>query len=244
MLRKAINSLVNRLPRDPSRELPLIETCLRQLPRLTYWRLKQGGFTPGAIIDIGAHEGDWSRDIRSIFSAPILMVEAREEQRSKLEQVSREIGEARVIVSLLGSEQGKSVIFHANGSASSIFAERTGIRLDHYETRMQTLDSIVGPAELSPPLFLKLDIQGAELECLRGAPRTLAGAEVVQIETALLPYNEGAPDAREVITFMAEHGFSIWDISGFVRPDRVNLTHLDVIFVKTESDLRPKLNFG
>jgi hypothetical protein len=47
----------------------------------------------------------------------------------------------------------------------------------------------------------------AELECLRGGEATLAMAEVVQLEVALLNYNEGAPLAAETIAFMDGHGF-------------------------------------
>jgi hypothetical protein len=38
---------------------------------------------------------------------------------------------------------------------------------------------------------------------------------------------------------MDAHGFAIFDIVGFVRPNRINLVQIDVIFVAKSSSLRP-----
>ena len=72
-----------------------------------------------------------------------------------------------------------------------------------------------------------------------GRMATLAKAEVVQLEVALLNYNEGAPLVAEVIAFMDAQGFAFFDVAGFVRPDGDNLVQIDVIFVAKVSRLRP-----
>ena len=61
----------------------------------------------------------------------------------------------------------------------------------------------------------------------------------MQLEVALLNYNESAPQAAEVISFMDSKGFAVFDIAGFVRPKGIELVQLDIIFVKKESSLRP-----
>jgi len=43
----------------------------------------------------------------------------------------------------------------------------------------------------------------------------------------------------QVITFMDERGFAIYDIAGFVRPNQKDLAQIDVIFVRKDSKLRP-----
>ena len=75
---------------------------------------------------------------------------------------------------------------------------------------------------------------------LRGADAALKKTEVVQLEVALLPYNEGAPTPLEVFNFMDELGFAIYDIAGFVRPNARDLAQIDVIFVRKDSKLRPE----
>ena len=85
---KIINAAVNRISLGPASKRELMETVIRKLPEATYWRLREQGFAPGGIVDIGAHEGCWTRMIRGIFPAPpILMIEARNEQLPVLRQV-------------------------------------------------------------------------------------------------------------------------------------------------------------
>ena len=105
---------------------------------------------------------------------------------------------------------------------------------------MRTLDHVLSSRQrIAQPIFLKLDVQGGELECLRGGNGTLAQAEVVQLEVALLNYNEGAPQATEVISFMDAAGFTMFDIAGLVRPNGIDLVQIDIIFVRATSKLRP-----
>ena len=54
-----------------------------------------------------------------------------------------------------------------------------------------TLDKIAGPVPSRG--LLKIDVQGTELEVLEGGEKTLSTCEAVQLEIALLPYNDGAP---------------------------------------------------
>jgi FkbM family methyltransferase len=54
---------------------------------------------------------------------------------------------------------------------------------------MRRLDDVL--AEMPGREFdlLKIDVQGAEIDVLRGAGRTLAGVEAIVIELSLLEYN-------------------------------------------------------
>src|ERR1019366_3776556 len=112
--------LGKRSERDP------LETVLRQLPSATYWRLREQGFSPGGIIDIGAHDGDWTRMIKSIFPAPpTLMIEARQEQEPILQRACKKLSDVDYAIALLGSKPIKSVQFQVSGTGSSIYAERS-----------------------------------------------------------------------------------------------------------------------
>ena len=241
IVHKLVNSLVSRLQLGRRDDRSLLETVLRQLPCAAYWRLQEQGFCPGSIIDVGAHEGHWSRTIRSIFpSPPILMIEARREQEPILKRISSELLNVQYTIELLGSKNRKAVQFHVNDTGSSIYAERSNMPKAQRTMASFTLDDVTARFDwLTPPIFLKLDVQGAELDCLRGGAFVLARSEVVQLEVALLNYNEGAPQAAEVIKYMDEQGFSIFDIAGFVRPNGVNLVQIDLLFVSRDLKLRP-----
>jgi FkbM family methyltransferase len=215
---------------------------LRLRERRANWRLREQGFAPAGIVDIGAHEGHWTRAIRGIFpEPPILMIEARVEQEPALQRLRMEFPDVDYAIALLGREAIAAVPFHVSGTGSSIFAERSDAQRVLRQVPMRTLDDVSSECKrLREPLFLKLDIQGAELECLRGGDATLGKAEVVQLEVALLNYNETAPQAAEVIAFMDSKDFAMFDIAGFVRPNGINLVQIDIIFVQKNSRLRPE----
>jgi len=71
---------------------------------------------------------------------------------------------------------------------------------------MTTLDEAV-TSDSEGPVFLKLDVQGYELEVLRGGNNLLSKTEVVVLECSLIEYNTGAPLIADVISFMKDRGF-------------------------------------
>ena len=237
---RIVGAWARRMPAgSPSKRL-LVDAVFWQLEEVTYSRLKEKGFRPSCVIDIGAHEGKWTRSTKAIFSdASFIMIEARDEMREDLERTVTALSDVSFHIALLGPKESPGeTFFRAQGSASSLYRERSDARMTATKVPMTTLDKIL-PASLNAPLFLKLDVQGSELDVLRGANATLAKTEVAQLEVALLPYNEGAPTSNQVITFMDERGFAIYDIAGFVRPNQKDLAQIDVIFVRKDSRLRP-----
>jgi FkbM family methyltransferase len=61
--------------------------------------------------------------------------------------------------------------------------------------------------EISGVDYLKIDVQGAELEVLKGAVRTLQGTLVVQTEVEFVPIYRRQPLFAEVDQFLRAHGF-------------------------------------
>jgi hypothetical protein len=81
--------------------------------------------------------------------------------------------------------------------------------------------------------FLKIDVQGYELEVLRGATNSLQAFEAVLLEVAIIEINEGAPLLHEVTTFMAARGFIASEICEIHRrPLDKAMSQIDVIFVR------------
>lgn len=195
------------------------------------------GFRPGGIIDIGAHVGDWARSAAEIFDCPIHMIDARPSAEPYLTKVG-----FPYTISLLGSEGRPGVPFHLWESGSSVLPEITGFEMQCVELPMQRLDDL--QIDLPAPLLLKLDVQGYELEVLRGASQTLRRTEVILTELALLEYNQGAPLMHEVVAFMANRGFLPYDICDMTRrfEDRA-LFQCDMIFVEKDSPLRARKKF-
>jgi FkbM family methyltransferase len=203
--------------------------------------LREAGYTPQTIIDVGANVGDWARTVGVIFpNAAIRMIEAQPELGAHLERAKHDLGSrAHYDIALLGAEPADDVAFYKIGTGSSVFEEATNLDKDVVTLSMGRLDDLGSLQNISGPIFLKLDVQGYELEVLKGGERVLAECEVVLMEVSLLPYNKGAPLMPEVAAFMDARGFTPYDFCGQLRrvSDRA-LFQIDVIFVRKESALR------
>jgi hypothetical protein len=103
---------------------------------------------------------------------------------------------------------------------------------------MYTVDEVLKRKDIIKADFIKLDVQGFELEVLKGASKTLESAEVVLMEVSLIEINKGAPLINEVMQFMVSRGFICYDICSIVRrPLDKALWQTDLIFVNKSSSL-------
>lgn len=203
---------------------------------LAYRRLASQGYLPDLIIDVGAYEGHWSLLARKVFpDAAILLVEPQAEKEVLLRLAIGEIGNARLHQCALAADRDEHQFFVME-TGSSLLSENSNVAREVRTLKTETLDSLLGTAS---NIFLKIDVQGGELGVLAGGQQTLKLCSLIQLEVALLPYNEGAPTFLQVISYMDAQGFVPLDFSGFIRPDGVNLVQVDILFAPKESKLRP-----
>ena len=224
------------------------ERLLKGLPTMSglLENVRESGFFPTAIVDVGASVGGWSRMASSVFSnSRILMFDGNPDNDQALCDTVREIGSrSRYFITLLGSEKKDAVTFYKLGWGSSVLPELTTFDRESVTLPMNSLDDMVEGAGLQHPLLLKLDVQGFELEVLSGGESTLGISDVVIMETSLLPYNEGAPLFGDVVSFMSNRGFVVFDFCGQLRRESDNvLFQTDVAFVRRDSPLRAPRRF-
>jgi FkbM family methyltransferase len=206
--------------------------------------LRDLGFRPNAIVDVGAFVGEWSAAAHAVFpDAAVAMLEARPAQRAVLERAASALGaDAEVAIALLGAAPRDAVPFHVTegGSGSSVMGELSDVPRETVMLPLVTLDDTLSGLRIAPkiraPILLKLDVQGYEREVLLGGSATLATAEIVAMELSTQRINEGAPMAHELVAFLAERGFQLFDVTGFWREKKTDvLLQADVVFVRSSS---------
>jgi FkbM family methyltransferase len=216
-------------------QAPSMEFSLRNMRNL--------GFHPKIIVDVGAHIGQWSLMAHGIFpDASFLMLEAQTSKSPTLEAVSRaHPGKFRHRIALLGPEPRDDVVFHeceAAPTASSVLSCHEPLAFQDVKRRMETLDGVLAEAGVPQTDLLKLDVQGYELEVLKGAVKTLTAAPAVLIEVSTVELYQGSPLFHEVVAFMEAHGYRVYDVCSLMRlHSNDTLVQLDLLFLRANSPL-------
>jgi FkbM family methyltransferase len=218
---------------------------VRRGRRITYREalshVKHLGLEPRTVIDVGVAAG--TPDLYEAFpNARILLVEAVQEAEPHLQAIAARLPKVEYVIAAASSCSGSIVMHvHPDGERSSSYWESDYV-LDDVETRevpAVTLDELRRDRHLEGPFLLKIDVQGAELDVLVGASETLARTEYVILETSLFQFFSGAPLVGEVIAFMQERGFVVYDVLSIQhRALDGAVSVMDLAFVKESSVLR------
>lgn len=146
------------------------------------------GLSAPVVLDIGANVGLYSAAVLKINPrAEIYAFEPSSVAREELER--KFFGNSQVLIYPLAlGEYEKDAILWSD-SAGSGLASLTKRRLDHFDinfnysekVKVSTLDQWQNESQIIPDL-IKIDVEGHELEVLKGGLKTLALAKVVQFE--------------------------------------------------------------
>jgi FkbM family methyltransferase len=241
MNRTDIHRLLNRaLPqgsREQLRELAI--TLIPSMRHLDMWtRLEQlagQGFQPNVIFDVGAATGDWARRAFELWpDAQVVGFEPNVSRRSALEALAAERSQFSFHSCFLGRE-AQVVKYRERGNQTSVYF---GEEDASAEAKMESLDDLLAKGSLRAPEFIKLDVQGAELDVLAGGEQALASAQVVMAEVSLYRLSEHMPTAFELWQWMNERGFALYDIVSFLRrPKDDALFQMDFVFLRRSNPL-------
>jgi len=83
--------------------------------------------------------------------------------------------------------------------------------------------------------FIKIDVQGSELDILQGGEQTIKNTKHVLIECSLFEYNQGAPLISSIVDKMIEYGFFMVDIveyHNFLHLYNGAIFQIDILFQK------------
>lgn len=195
--------------------------------------LKKLGFQPRYIVDCGAYEGLWTKEFFSVFpNAHSLLVEA---QSNKIEVIQNNLPKnITVYNALIGSEDDKEVLFSISETSSSVIDSLDNSSIISY-SKTRKLDTIINELQFPEPDFIKIDVQGYEVEVLKGATKAIQSCEFVLLELTLMPLNN-EPTILEVMNYMNNINYQLYDISSFIlKPFDKALYQIDGLFVKKNS---------
>jgi FkbM family methyltransferase len=233
-----IRNYINRLLSSPVRSVlrrvePLEQAVSLAIDRrklaVALARLRRRGVDIEVVYDIGARIGWWTETVRpALPRARFFLFEANDAHTPALQATGE-----RYFTVLLSAEE-KPIEFFATGSpGDSYFREATEHYADVVPQVIQatTLDRVVEHHQLPYPDLIKADVQGAELDVLRGGRKTLERTKVVLLECPIVRYNDGAPEIHEYFEFMDDAGFTPVEFLGRTW-HKGRMIQIDVLFAR------------
>ena len=129
-----------------------------------------------------------------------------------------------------GSAPGEMTFMVSADSVGSSFVTPGMSVREHRPVPVITINSLLEDGSISMPQLVKLDVEGFELEALRGGDQLFGNTEVFILEVTPGPPQAHRPVFHEVASFMAGRGYYIVDLL-YQRPNPDGvLAALDVCF--------------
>ena len=208
--------------------------------------LKSRGLNCKSILDVGANRGDWSRMAKVIYpDAKFCLIEPQQEMEEDLKSFCNSAANSIYIMSGAGPVREKKYLTIWDDLAGSSFLPKEDETLKNKGKQraidMIDIDGIVGPDKFDFPELVKIDIQGFEIEALKGAGTLFGKTEAFILEVSLFSFSDvpGMPIFSDIVNFMLERDYVVYDFPGFSRrPLDGALAQCDICFVKRNSFLR------
>ncbi len=173
------------------------------------------GVKARGVLHVGAHDGEEATFYHRQGWGPVIWVEMLPEKAAQLRQRFADPGTDVVVEAACWEVDGHRLALHraSNAQSSSLLAPREHLTrhpdvrfADDGELITRRLDSVL-PMDATFDLVC-IDVQGAELQVLKGMGRRLDSVRWAYVEVNTLPLYEGAALLPEIDAFMCQHGFA------------------------------------
>ena len=173
------------------------------------------------VMHVGAFAGEELNSYRSLGLCNTIMFEPQEHLYNDIK--SRCIVDEQIYNVALGSERGKKEMYisfreggvsHGSGASSSLLKPKVHLE-EHPEVtfpetktvEVHLLDDYHDPD--GPEYnFLNIDVQGYELEVLKGSTKTLENIDAMILEVNRAEVYEGCPMVEDLDYFLKDFGFT------------------------------------
>lgn len=196
----------------------------------------------GSVIDVGANKGQFSLVVRASHpNAQIFAVEPLSEASDTFTALFASDNNVKLFrcaagprsetleINISGRRDSSSLLQITSAQATAFPGTE---RIDKREVPIHPLDELIDGNAICSPLLLKLDVQGYELEALKGMTRLLDQAEHVYLELSFDTLYADQPLASDVISWLSARGFDLRLVNDVSRSVHGIPIQADVLFTK------------
>lgn len=196
-----------------------------------------------SVIDVGANRGQFVLAVlQARPTVTVLAIEPIDEAADVIEAIVGGRYDVHVRRAAAGSDAGERTLYLTKADDSSSLLAPTDAQVEGFpgthvvgERRVPVsgLDSLAQGVVLPRPTLLKVDVQGSELDVIRGASQVLGEVDHVLMEVSFEEFYAGQPGGGTVLREMLARGFSlVGAYQPSVAPDG-SVRQVDLLFEST-----------
>ena len=202
-------------------------------------------FGLNCVVDVGANVGQFGTMLRNDgYEGEILSFEPVQEAFDQLVQATAADGRWRAVRAALGAADGElSINILGNTQMSSLLrpadaaADRWNVEMDvlRLETvPVRRLDEVL--ADLAPvvdtlKMYLKIDVQGTDLDVIKGADGILENVAAIQTELSFKPLYDGQITQDETLRYLGELGYELAGLFPVAHDHNYAIVEADAVLV-------------
>jgi FkbM family methyltransferase len=226
---------LNKIPIDNLNESPHSGSMIEGLKRM-----KSLGIYPTTVVDVGAAQGSWSKNILELWpKANFHLIEPLIENRTHLDSLQKTYPNIKYHLAVAGENEGEvNLLVSPDLDGSGVYGG------DHENTRsvpVITIDSL-GKKE---KLLIKLDTHGYEVPILKGAGETLKNTELLVIEVYGFRISPTCLLFHELTDYIDTLGFRLIDIVDIMRrPGDNAFWQADAFYIRKDHPVFDKNSYA
>jgi FkbM family methyltransferase len=194
------------------------------------------------IVDGGAHSGFMTDKFLGLWpDAAVHGFEANPSLAASLMEKYRDSSNVTIHPEALGAQPG-TLEFHVTADPGcSSFFRPTETNVGYHPDKMDVVETIEVPvavlddslADIRHIHLIKLDLQGFELEALKGAHEVLKRTDLIMTEVEFISLYEDQPLFSEVELFLRSHGFGLHNLYNLWTRPEGQLSSGDALFTRS-----------
>jgi FkbM family methyltransferase len=193
------------------------------------------------IVDVGANKGQFSLAMRSQSNARIYAFEPLSKAAETCRRNFADDNNFVLFEAAIGDSLGSQVIHVSASSDSSSLLSIGAAQIDNFPGTHEVAQEMVkvGPLshfiahdELEKCCLLKLDVQGFELQALKGCSDYFDKIQYVYCECSFVELYEGQALISEVVSYLNQHSFGLTGVYNLQTAKDGSCLQADFLFSK------------
>ena len=195
--------------------------------------LRSLGFDVRTVIDVGVDRG--TKPLYDAFNDCLFVLV---DPRHQAESILRDKPGWYVFINKALAATAGQRILREQDAGKTTFLERTALTasptIAQYEVDATTLDELLDLSDCKPPIGIKIDTEGFELEVIRGLTRHWDNIKFVICEASIRKRFVGSYQMSELVSYMLERNFMLFN---FLNEVNQRPRYYDILFVPKTSHL-------